>query len=42
MTDGEYINKDANGNEIDRKKGKKLSEYNIKSKVRLNGSGWTW
>lgn len=42
MTDGEYINKDANGNEIDRKKGKKLSEYNIESNVRLNGSGWTW
>ena len=42
MTEGEYINKDANGNEIDRKKGKKLSEYNIESKVRLNGSGWTW
>ena len=42
MTEGEYINKDANGNEIDRKKSKKLSEYNIESKVRLNGSGWTW
>lgn len=42
MTEGEYINKDANGNEIDRKKGKKLSEYNIESNVRLNGSGWTW